>query len=110
MQTPKEKLPLDVSAYYWKSVLDYHPIKEIKKVKIPILILQGERDYQVTMKDFEIWKQTLKNNKKAEFISYAKLNHFFITGESPSDPKEYAIKGNVDINVINDIENFISKK
>lgn len=110
MQTPKEKLPFNSSAYYWKSVLDYNPTKEIQKVKIPILILQGERDYQVTMKDFEIWKHTLKNNKKANFISYPKLNHLFITGESESDPKEYTIKGNVDLNVINDIENFISKK
>ena len=110
LQTPKENLPFNLSAYYWKSVLDYNPIEEIRKVKIPILILQGERDYQVTMKDFEIWKQTLKNNKKAEFISYPKLNHLFMSGESQSDPKEYAIKGNVDLNVINDIEKFISKK
>ena len=62
------------------------------------------------MKDFEIWKQTLKNNKKAEFISYPKLNYLIITGESESDHKEYTFKGNVDLNVINDIENFISKK
>ena len=110
MQTPKENLPFNTSAYYWKSVLDYNPTKEIQKVKVPILILQGERDYQVTMKDFEIWKQTLKNNKKANFISYQKLNHLFMTGESESDPKEYAIKGNVDLNVINDIEKFISTK
>ena len=110
LQTPKEKLPLDTSAYYWKSVLDYNPMKEIQKVKVPILILQGERDYQVTMKDFELWKQTLKNNRKATLISYPKLNHLFMTGESESDPKEYAIKGNVDVKVINDIEKFISTK
>ena len=110
LQTPKENLPFNLSAYYWKSVLDYNPLKEIQKVKIPILILQGERDYQVTMKDFEIWKQTLKYNKKTTFISYPKLNHLFITGESESDPKEYAVKGHVDLNVINDIEKFISKK
>ena len=110
LQTPKEKLPLYASAYYWKSILDYNQTTEIKKVKIPILILQGERDYQVTMKDFEIWKQTLKNNKKAEFVSYPKLNHLLMAGENPSDPKEYAVKGHVDLNVINDIEKFISKK
>jgi alpha-beta hydrolase superfamily lysophospholipase len=107
LNTQKEKLPFNLSAYYWKSVLDYNPTKEIKKVKIPILILQGERDYQVTMKDFEIWKTSLKNNKNATFISYPKLNHLFITGDNPSNPKEYEIKGKVDEKVINDIVKFI---
>ena len=110
LNTTKENLPLNLSANYWKSILDYKPIKEIQKVKIPILILQGERDYQVTMKDFELWKTKLKNNKKVSFISYPKLNHIFMSGEKPSDPKEYAIKGIVDEKVIEDIKNFIIQK
>lgn len=110
INTPKEKLPFNLSANYWQSVLNYKPLNEIQKVKIPILILQGERDYQVTMKDFKLWKTNLKNNKKASFISYPKLNHLFISGEKPSDPKEYAIKGVVDEKVIEDINNFIIQK
>ena len=110
LNTPKEKLPFNLSAYYWQSVLKYNPIKEIQKVKIPILILQGERDYQVTMKDFELWKTSLKNSKKASFISYPKLNHLFMTGDNQSEPKEYAIKGKVDEKVITDINNFIIQK
>lgn len=109
VNTPKEELPFNLSGYYWKSVLDYNPLKEVKNVKIPMLILQGERDYQVTMEDFELWKSTLKNNKKASFISYPTLNHLFMNGENASEPKEYMIKGNVDEKVINDIYNFIEK-
>ena len=108
--TSKENLPLNLSANYWQSILDYNPLKEVKKVKIPMLILQGERDYQVTMKDFELWKKSLDNNKKATFICYPKLNHLFITGDKKSEPKEYMIKGIVDEMVINDIFNFIQKK
>ena len=110
VNTPKEKLPLNLPSYYWKSILDYNPLQEVQKVKIPILILQGERDYQVTMQDFNLWKNTLKTNKTATFISYLKLNHLFISGESPSTPKEYSIKGSVDEKVINDIKDFISTK
>lgn len=110
LNTSKENLPLNLSAPYWQSILDYNPLKEFKKVKIPMLILQGERDYQVTMKDFEFWKKSLYNNKKATFISYSKLNHLFITGDKKSEPKEYMIKGTVDEMVINDIFNFIQKK
>ena len=108
--TSKENLPLNLSANYWQSILDYNPLKEVKKVKIPMLILQGERDYQVTIKDFELWKKSLDNNKKVTFISYPKLNHLFITGDKKSQPKEYMIKGIVDEMVINDIFNFIQKK
>lgn len=110
VNTPKEKLPLNLPSYYWKSILDYNPLQEVQKVKIPILILQGERDYQVTMQDFNLWKNALKTNKTATFISYLKLNHLFISGESPSTPKEYSIKGSVDEKVINDIKDFISTK
>lgn len=109
VNTPKEQLPLNLSGYYWKSVLDYDPLKEVKNVKIPMLILQGERDYQVTMEDFELWKSTLKNNKKASFKSYPTLNHLFMGGKNASEPKEYMLKGNVDEKVINDIYYFIQK-
>ncbi len=109
VNTPKEQLPFNLSGYYWKSLLDYDPLKEVKNIKIPMLILQGERDYQVTMEDFELWKSTLKNNKKTSLISYPKLNHLFMSGESASEPKEYMIKGNVDEKVIVDIFNFIEK-
>lgn len=108
LNTPKENLPFNLSAYYWKSLLDYKPLQEVKKVKLPILILQGERDYQVTMKDFQLWKEALKNNNKATLISYPKLNHLFIAGEGISGPKEYRMKGHVDENVINDIAAFIN--
>lgn len=107
VSSPNEKLPLNQSGYYWKSIIDYNPLKEVTKVKIPMLILQGERDYQVTMKDFELWKKTLSKNKKVKFISYPKLNHLFITGDTISEPKEYKVKGTVDGKVIADIAAFI---
>lgn len=107
LNTPKDKLPLELSANYWKSLLDYKPLIEVKKIKIPILVLQGERDYQVTMKDFSNWKKTLKRNKKANFISYPKLNHLFLAGEGDPNPNEYSIKGEVDSKVINDINTFL---
>jgi dienelactone hydrolase len=109
VNSPKNKLPFNLSGYYWQSVLDYNPLKEIKKVKTPILFLQGERDYQVTMKDFKLWKSTLKNNTKATFISYPKLNHLFMSGEDNSGPKDYFIKGNVEPIVVDDIYNFVEK-
>ena len=33
----------------------------------PVLVLQGEKDRQVTMKDYELFKQGLKEHKDAKF-------------------------------------------
>jgi len=107
LTTSKDKLPLGLSAPYWKSILDYQPLKDIQKVNIPTLIVQGERDYQVTMKDFELWKSSVQRKKKAKCISYPGLNHLFMIGTSPSTPQEYGIKGTVDAKVIKDIKDFI---
>ncbi|ESU26270.1 hypothetical protein FLJC2902T_27500 [Flavobacterium limnosediminis JC2902] len=109
-ESPKEKLPLNIPAAYWKSLLVYKPLTEIQKVKTPILILQGERDYQVTMTDFNLWKKTLQKNKKAKFISYPSLNHLFMSGTGKPNPEEYTVKSNVSTDVINDIFNFIVSK
>ena len=107
LTTSKDNLPLGLSSPYWKSILDYKPLKDIQKVNIPTLIVQGERDYQVTMKDFELWKSGVQHKKKVKCISYPGLNHLFMTGTSPSTPQEYSIKGTVDTKVIKDIKDFI---
>jgi esterase/lipase len=100
-----DELPLGLSAKYWQSLLDYKPLVEVKKVTIPLLILNGERDYQVTMKEFNLWKKSLVNTK-TQFISYPKLNHLFIPGEGEPSPAEYSVYGEVDKKVIQDIITF----
>ena len=72
-----------------------------------MLILQGERDYQVTMEDFAGWKKALESRKDVTFISYPKLNHLFMEGEGKSIPAEYSTPGNVAVAVIDDIVKWI---
>jgi len=54
-----------------------------------MLILQGERDYQVTMDDFQGWKKYLSVRATVEFKTYPKLNHLFEEGDGKSTPQEY---------------------
>ena len=42
---------LGAPASYWLDLRDYKPAQSAVELKQPILILQGERDYQVTMQD-----------------------------------------------------------
>ena len=68
----------------------YDPLV-VKNLKLPTLFLQGERDFQVTMKDFAIWKAAMAGRRDATFHSYPALNHLFIAGKGASSPGEYRV-------------------
>ncbi|MBI3520321.1 MAG: DUF3887 domain-containing protein [Bacteroidetes bacterium] len=103
-------LPLNLDSKYWQSLVNYKQVQIAKKIKQPILVLQGERDYQVTMTDYSIWKQSLSDKPKNQFISYPGLNHLFMSGEGKSLPAEYDKQGHVEEKVINDITDWIKKQ
>jgi len=107
LKTDRDSLPLGLPPVYWIDFRTLDGRTEFQKVDKPILVLQAERDYQVTEVDFKIIKEALKDNKQAKFISYPGLNHLFLYGENKSNPNEYYIPGNVDKRVIEDIVNWI---
>jgi dienelactone hydrolase len=108
--TPADELPLKVPAPYWLALRDYEPAETAAKLKRPMLILQGERDYQVTMADFEGWKKALRLKSGVRLKSYAKLNHLFMEGEGKSTPKEYDNAGHVAVEVVDDIAEWVKKQ
>ncbi len=105
--TPPEDLPLGIPAAYWLDLRDYSPAQAAKELSMPMLILQGERDYQVTMEDFEIWQETLSSRADVELISYPGLNHLFIEGQGKITPEEYFQPGNVSKMVVDDIARWV---
>lgn len=105
-----DELPLELTSHYWQSLTKYNQLQIAKKIKQPILIIQGERDYQVTMTDFNLWKHNLNTDPKNQFISYPSLNHLLMKGEGKSTPGEYNKQGNVDEKIIIDITNWIKGK
>jgi uncharacterized protein len=80
-----------------------------KSLKQPMLFLQGERDYQVSLKDLNLWKTGLSSKKNVSFITYPDLNHLFITGKGKSISTEYNNPGKVSNSVIIDISNWIKR-
>jgi len=96
-------------ASYWLDLRGYDPAAAAIRVKAPMLILQGERDYQVTMTDdFSKWKAALASTPTVTFKTYPALNHLFIPGSGPSLPTEYLAAGHVDEAVIRDIAAWIA--
>jgi dienelactone hydrolase len=107
--TPAGDLPLGVPAEYWLDLRDYCPPRVAKELEHPMLILQAERDYQVTMECFEGWRKELGARQNVQMKVYPKLNHLFIEGEGRSTPSEYANGGNLAKEVVVDIAAWLGK-
>lgn len=99
--------PFKVPASYWLDLRGYHPAESAAKLKMPMLILQGARDYQVTGTDFDGWKKALAGRTDVTCKLYPKLNHLFEEGEGKSRPEEYQKPGHVSEEVVADITNWI---
>jgi dienelactone hydrolase len=99
---------ISAPASYWLDLRDYNPPSEAQKLKVPILVLQGERDYQVTMDDFAKWKAAVGARSAVMLKSYPGLNHLFIAGAGPSVPAEYMTAGHVAEEVVRDIAAWVA--
>lgn len=98
---------LGAPASYWLDLRGYVPPEAARALQQPLLILQGERDYQVTMDNFEAWRKALAGRPNVTFKSYPGLNHLFIAGEGKSSPAEYQRPGHVAEAVVADIAAWI---
>jgi len=101
-------LAFGIPALYWMDIRTYDPTEIAKELNIPLLILQGGRDYQVPPTEFELWRERLVD--KAEYRLYESLSHLFIEGEGTPSPEEYLLPGKLSQEVINDIAVWINSK
>lgn len=95
---------------YWAS-LNAVDLKEVVKgLTIPILILQGENDFQVYASvDYPLWEETLKGKDTVTYHLYPGLSHLFMPASSAKyDPALYSSPGHVDEQVIRDIGDWIN--
>lgn len=106
-----EKRYLGAGTNYWLNLKNYNPVAEARIINKPMLILQGDRDYQVTRKDFNNWQEGLKDRSDVTFKLYPRLNHLFFSGQGIITPNEYIqIHGNVSEEVIEDIAAWIKNQ
>lgn len=95
---------------YRKDLAAYDPVATAKKLELRILILQGEQDYQVTMKDFAGWQTGLKGRSAVTMKSYPKLNHLFGEGEGKPGPDQYGKATPIPAYVLDDIAAWVKEK
>lgn len=101
---------LGVNSEYWASLNQIDTPEILKEITIPMIILQGEEDFQISMKDdFQMWHQLLDGRENVEFKSYKGLNHLFMTSNGLKNIQEYNVKSKVEAIVINDISIWIKE-
>ena len=97
--------------YYFKEMGE-HPASDYLTIcDKPILILQGEKDFQATAeKDFAAYKQLLAGKNNVTFRLYENLSHAFVPsvyGDIMKAKQEYNVEQHIGENVIADIANWI---
>ncbi|HWD77254.1 MAG TPA: alpha/beta fold hydrolase [Kribbella sp.] len=103
--TPSTELPFGLPASFWLDLRMYDPVATAAKLDVPILVLQGGRDYQVTVADdLPAWRNGLPD---ATIKVLDDDNHLFFEGTGPSTMADYQVPGHVDPAVVTAITDWL---
>ncbi len=95
---------------YMISWYTYNPQEIIKKLKKPVLILQGDKDIQVSVKDAELLRQA---QPSADYYLIRNMNHLMKTCDTMDQQKQMATYTDPALPLHKDvmilIEKFVSK-
>ncbi len=91
-----------------------HPVEEsLQGLDIPFLILQGKRDFQVSLADYKSWQEALKDySGGAQFELFENLNHLFVDNSGfkrRGTVAEYLQEGHVAQEVIDKIASWMGE-
>ncbi|RXZ79666.1 alpha/beta fold hydrolase [Paenibacillaceae bacterium] len=101
-----------IPAIYFKEMDSHSTADYAAKLTKPVLVLQGETDFQVYAdKDYVRWQELFKGKTNASFKLYPNMNHFLVEYDGPGagTTKEYLAPGLVSPKLIDDIASWILK-
>ena len=93
---------------YWKWLAHYDILQAADEITQPVLLLQGEEDYQVTMEDFGIWQEHFGEKENWTLKSYPGLIHCLTPGQKTEGGNAYLGDKKIDAQVILDIAEFVN--
>jgi len=95
---------------YFLSGLGYDEVATARSIHQPLLLLQGGRDYQVTVADdLDVWLQGLMGRKGVTVVRFPNADHLFLDGSGAPTPLEYQQPGQVDPKVMDAIASWIGR-
>ena len=92
---------------YYQDLESHDAPAEAARLGIPVLVLHGKRDYQVTLEDVARWRDELAGAPGACLVLYDDLDHLFRAGEGPSGPDDYLTRAPVASEVLDDIAAWV---
>lgn len=101
---------MGASAAYWREIIALDVPALVAATRVPILVVQGEKDVQVKKDaDFDLLKSKVgTKDGKVAYKSFPGLNHLFMPVERESTGAEYGIPGRVDPSVIAAIADWLA--
>ena len=113
-ESKSKKVGGGTTLYYFKEMGERPSSFYLENMEKPILVLQGEKDFQSTVeKDFEGYKQLLGEKENVTFQLYEGLNHAFVPsvyGNIMKAKQEYNVEQRVSEKVIIDIASWIHEQ
>ena len=110
-EAKKRKFAGGTTLYYFKEMGEHPAPGFLKLTRKPLLILQGEKDFQASAAvDFTGYQTLLEGHDNATFKLYPGLNHAFVPALSDDinkARKEYAEERHIGDEVIGDIARWI---
>ncbi|MBA3663749.1 MAG: alpha/beta hydrolase [Bacteroidetes bacterium] len=89
----KVMLPFGAKPKYWLMDRNYKVLEEAKKLTLPVYLLQGGRDYNVTKTDYDLWTNAMTGKPNFKSYWYEDLDHMFFEGLGKGKPED-AVKPN----------------
>lgn len=108
--TPAADLLFGWPASYWLDLREYDQVGVAAALGKPMLILQGRRDYQVTVDgDLARWRAGLAGRPDVTIRVYDGDDHLFFAGDGQSTPADYERPQHVDAAVVTDIADWLAR-
>lgn len=105
----KSMLPFGAKPKYWLFDRNYKVLEEAKTLTVPMILIQGGRDYNVTKKDYDLWVEAMKGKSNFKATWYEDLDHLFFEGSGMARPEDVPKIGHVSKKVGDKLAEFILK-
>lgn len=105
---PSNTILMGLPVAYQQSAKEYAGEHYIQGLSIPMLILQGGADFQVSPQiDYVMYQSLLENKENVTFHLYPTLNHLMMETQGEQNVTDYYKEQTVSPQVIEDIANFV---
>lgn len=105
---PGANAPLGMSAGYWRSTDDVHPVADALALRAPMLIVQGERDARTPATEADRWAAALSQRKDVALLRYPTLDHYGFAGIGRERLVDDAVRAEISPVLIDDVARWMS--